>query len=405
MSLVAAANDPEKLSSATSPWTVAITGLVCLVVSLGIGRFAFTPLLPMMLHDGTVTLAQGGALATANYIGYLVGSLLGLVWRVDSARAARLALVLTVLLTLAMALPGTLAIWMVWRALAGVASALVMIHATTWCMQRLAGLGRSNMIGLMFCGTGIGIVLTGAPAVAMAAMQWSARQGWASFAVIGALLVAAIWRVLTPRPVVMASTARSTSAPPLSWRAPRTVALTVAYGLAGFGYIITATFLPVIARQALPQSLWAHLFWPLFGVGVTIGAALVTRVGTQRDNWRLLTALYIMQATGVALAASWQSVTGLALSSLLVGLPFTALIALSMREAHRLAGPRSPQLISLMTATYAIGQIAGPPLAATTITHTGSFGLSLTIAAGALAVGAAICWRTRPRTCPRPADR
>ncbi|WP_354681584.1 YbfB/YjiJ family MFS transporter [Cupriavidus plantarum] len=374
---------------------VAITGLVCLAVSLGIGRFAFTPLLPMMLHDGTVNLAQGGALATANYAGYLAGSLLGLVWRTDSSRAARYALVLTVLLTVAMALPGSFALWMTWRALAGMASALVMIHATAWCMQRLTALGRPTWIGLMFCGTGIGIVLTGMPAFAMTAMGWSAREGWALFAAVGAVLVAAIWRLLTPLPASAA--ARRGDASPAPWPATQTIGLSAAYGLAGFGYIITATFLPVIARQTMPGSVWADLFWPLFGIGVTIGAALVTRIGSPRDNWRLLAALYLMQAAGVGSAAAWQSAFGLALSSVLVGLPFTALIALSMREAHHLAGPRAPKLISLMTALYALGQIAGPPLAAATVARTGSFGGSLGIAAGALTVGGMICLAMRRR--------
>ncbi len=407
MAIARAVEGADGARPVTGPWTVAVAGLVCLAVSLGIGRFAFTPLLPMMLHDGTVTLSQGGALATANYAGYLAGSLLGLVWRTESARTARYALVLTVLLTCAMALPGSLALWMLWRALAGMASALVMIHATAWCMQGLTVLGRPTWIGLMFCGTGVGIVLTGMPAFAMAAMHWSARQGWACFAGVGVVLVAAIWRVLTPWPTGAVTrpgdgpgdgagdgAGDGGSAP---WLAPRALALTAAYGLAGFGYIITATFLPVIARQAMPGSIWVDLFWPLFGVGVTIGAALVTRVGSHRDNWRMLSGLYLTQAVGVALAAAWQSTNGLALSSVLVGLPFTALIAVSMREAHRLAGPRSPTLISLMTAIYAVGQIAGPPLAATTVARRGSFGVSLSIAAGALTVGAMICFAMRAR--------
>ena len=57
------------------PWLVAIAGMIAMASAMGIGRFAFTPLLPMMLHDGTVTLAQGSWLAMSNYIGYFVGSL------------------------------------------------------------------------------------------------------------------------------------------------------------------------------------------------------------------------------------------------------------------------------------------------------------------------------------------
>jgi predicted MFS family arabinose efflux permease len=79
---------------------------VSLALAMGIGRFAFTPLLPMMLRDGSINLQQGGALATMNYVGYLLGALLCLAIRPDHARISRVALAFTVVLTLAMALPG-----------------------------------------------------------------------------------------------------------------------------------------------------------------------------------------------------------------------------------------------------------------------------------------------------------
>ena len=79
------------------PLSVAVAGMAALAVAMGVGRFAFTPLLPMMLHDGVVTLAGGSWLATANYLGYLIGALacMALPWVAPRARqrwhAARLA--------------------------------------------------------------------------------------------------------------------------------------------------------------------------------------------------------------------------------------------------------------------------------------------------------------------------
>ena len=67
-------NTPTRL--AHSPRTVALAGLVALAVAMGIGRFAFTPLLPMMLHDGVIDLPSASWLASANYVGYLAGALL-----------------------------------------------------------------------------------------------------------------------------------------------------------------------------------------------------------------------------------------------------------------------------------------------------------------------------------------
>lgn len=384
------------------PLAVALAGLVSLALAMGIGRFAFTPLLPMMLHDGTVTLAEGGALATLNYIGYLVGAVLCLFIRPDPVRMVRGALALTVVLTLAMALPGGMPAWLAWRTLAGIASALVMVYGTAWCMQRLAELGHPTLGGLMFCGPGIGIVVTGLSAFGMVGAGWQANWGWISFTILGAVMLLPVWRVYgspAPTPLHGATAGTATTAAPAPRLDVETWALTLAYGLAGFGYIITATFLPVIARHAMPGSVWADLFWPILGAGVAIGAWLATRVGMDHDNRRMMMALYTLQAAGVGVAAVWPTVAGFALSSLLVGLPFTALVSFAMREARRLWGARAAKLIGLMTAAYAIGQIAGPPLATALVARTGGFGASLGVAALALLAGALIylwMWRTMP---------
>ena len=149
------------------PLAVALAGMAALAVAMGVGRFAFTPLLPMMLHDGVVTLAGGSWLATANYLGYLIGALacMALPWvaprarqRWHAARLARWGLAATVLLTLGMALPlpGS---WPALRFAAGVASALVFLNVSVWCMLRLVALGQPALGGLIFCGPGLGICL------------------------------------------------------------------------------------------------------------------------------------------------------------------------------------------------------------------------------------------------------
>ena len=62
-------------SRVSSPVMIALAGLTALGVAMGIGRFAFTPILPMMQQDFAMSLGEGGWLASANYLGYLVGAL------------------------------------------------------------------------------------------------------------------------------------------------------------------------------------------------------------------------------------------------------------------------------------------------------------------------------------------
>ena len=393
------------------PLSVALAGMAALAVAMGVGRFAFTPLLPMMLHDGVVTLAGGSWLATANYLGYLIGALacMALPWvaprarqRWHAARLARWGLAATVLLTLGMALPlpGT---WPALRFAAGVASALVFLNVSVWCMLRLVALGQPALGGLIFCGPGLGIVLTGLSASAMVALQWPAAAGWAVFGLLSVGLCAAIWPVL--QGVAMPASAAA-AGPGVDGSTPghgvwARTGLTLAYGLAGLGYIVTATFLPVIARGALPAgSPWPDLFWPMFGAGVAVGAALSTRAPTRWDRRWLLVAAYAMQAGGIGIGLWWPTPAGFALSSILLGLPFTAITFYGLQEARRLWPASADSFASLITAVYGLGQIMGPPMVAWLLARGGQaqgFAQGLALAAAALVAGAlmylASVWR------------
>ncbi|WP_348682381.1 YbfB/YjiJ family MFS transporter [Acidovorax soli] len=406
---------PAPTPWADRPLAVALAGMLALAVAMGVGRFAFTPLLPMMLHDGVLTLAEGSWLATANYVGYLVGALacMALPWlapgfyaRWHPARLARAGLVATVLLTLAMALPIP-ASWPALRWVAGAASAVVLLNVAAWCMVRLAALGRPAMGGLIFCGPGVGIVLTGLAASAMVAGQWRAASGWVVFGLLSVLLCVGVWPVVRGRAAQVRATDPAKGAPPAAARAQgagTAVARAVhalAYGLAGLGYIVTATFLPVIARAALPPgSPWPDLFWPVFGAGVAMGAALSTRAPPAWDRRWLLLAAYALQALGIALGLAWPTPAGFALSSLCVGLPFTAITFYGLQEARRLWPASADSFASLVTAVYGLGQIAGPPLVAWLIAQGDpgrGFARGLALAAAALVAGAVMyglsAWR------------
>lgn len=384
---------------APRPAAVALAGLLALAVAMGIGRFAFTPLLPMMLREGIVDLSDASWLATANYLGYWIGAmgcaLQPSLWRrwgrapLAHTTTVRIGLMATVLLTLGMALPWS-STWALWRGLAGVASALVFVYVSGWCLARLSALGKPSLAGLIYVGPGLGITVSGLAATAMVAHDMRAATGWAAFALLALALTALAWPQLHGAVTASSALAPEESRPPRS-----TIAgLTFAYGLAGFGYIVTATFLPVIARQALPRSVWLDLFWPLFGLGVSFGALLTLRLPMHWDRRHLLMACYGMQASGILLSVWWPTLAGFAFGSLLLGLPFTAITLFAMQEARRLWPQNVSALIGLLTAAYGLGQIAGPPMVAWLLrrsaTPSQGFAWSLHAAAAALGVGVVI---------------
>ena len=385
------------------PVVVAITGMLALAAAMGIGRFAFTPLLPMMLHDGVINLVQGSRLAMTNYIGYLLGAMLctvlpwvtpGLIRHWHPARMARWWLAACVLLTAAMAWPAP-AIWPALRLLAGVASAMVFLNTTQWCMTQLQVLGYPALGGVIFCGPGLGIALTGLATSAMVAQHWSAASGWTAFAVLALLLMLPAWAVIQGRNEAATAPSSGGGITPLRPAAEGPwdrALLTAAYGLAGLGYIVTATFLPVIARTALPGgSVWPDLFWPIFGIGVMVGAYLSTHMPARWDRRWLLMASYAIQAGSILICLLLPTLTGFALSSLLLGLPFTAISFFALQEARRIWPTAVSSFPGLITAAYGVCQILGPPMVTWCLAHTDNpqagFALGLSMAAAVLVLG------------------
>lgn len=388
-------------------WPIALAGLVSLAVAMGIGRFAFTPILPMMLSDGVVDLPAASWLASANYLGYMLGAIFCMLqpwlWArlkglplLAYSSLVRAGLVATGVLTLAMAWPFPAA-WPLLRFAAGVTSAVVFVYTSGWCLSHLARLGVSALGGIIYAGPGAGIVVSGLFASGMVAWRWSAATAWLIFGVLAFVLTSAVWRTLRGDERLAARVPRTAPVGPEFGAAPlqrshaEMTLLTLAYGLAGFGYIITATFLPVIARAALPSSAWLDLFWPIFGLGVMLGALLATRIPAGKDFRLLLAACYFLQALGIAASLWSPSLAGFVIGSLLLGVPFTAITFFAMQEVRRLRPDTAASFMGLLTATYGVGQILGPPLVALLLRHTDSanagFTLSLEIAATALLMG------------------
>lgn len=414
----------------------ALACMVGLAVALGVGRFAFTPLLPLMLADGSVGLKAGSWLASANYAGYFAGAVSCAALRLAPARMIRFGLAATVLLTAAMGVGHLLAVWLVVRFVAGVVSAWTFVFVSQWGLRRLAELHAPEWGGVIYAGPGVGIVLTGL--IGRALDGHRAAPGWLGFAALSAVLSIAIWRTFgsapaagspafgatpnvagtpafgakpnvagtsaftatphvaavqssnaTPHAVATAAAPAAPSADPRRHRADA-VGLVVLYGMPGFGYIITATFLPVIARAALPAgSPWPDLFWPMFGAALIVGALAAARLPAHWDNRLLLAAGCATQALGIAAGIVWPNAAGFSVGSALLGLPFTAITLFAMRDARRLHGARATGLMGYATASYGVGQILGPLVAAPLTARFGSFTPALGVAAAALVAGAA----------------
>lgn len=393
-----------------SALAVVAAGAAALSAAMGAGRFAFTPLLPGMIEGGWVDVAGGARLATANYIGYLLGALLTMVLprRFHNTRTIRAGLVATVVLTAAMAvpLPAEVAMpaWQALRLAAGVASAFAFVFTASWVAEETSRRGVPALGSATLMGPGFGIAATGVLVALAFAAGIGASGGWLVCGVFAAVLTASVWPVLRAGAGTVLSGGAGGSGAALPGRpSPEVLLLSVAYGFAGFGYIVTATFLPVIAGHALPGSPWLGAFWPFYGIASALGAFLAARQRKARDPRLLLLLGCLCQAVGVTLPLWLPTSLGFMAGSFLAGLPFTALTFFIVQEMRRLRPLDAPRFVGFATALYGIGQIAGPPLARTLLTWAGDeqAGLlqALLIAGSGLILAAALfgfaVWRWR----------
>lgn len=348
------------MRGASAGATVALGGLLSLAVAMGIGRFAFTPMLPVMQADLGLTVAAGGWLASANYAGYLLGAVAATRLHVAPLRAIFAGLLAIALTTLAMGFTHAFAEWVAWRALAGVASAFVLVHVSAWSVQRLAALNRADLGGVVFAGVGLGVAGAGLLCLAFVAHGTTAAQLWLVLGGVSVVILAAVVPVLR---ATHASAAQEAAAAPAGRREPFTrdeLRLILCYGAYGFGYIIPATFLPVMAREVIADPALFGWAWPLFGTAGTIAtllAARISRPGQARAHWAIS---HGVMALGCAVAALVQSFGAVLVAALAVGGTFMAITMYAVQEARNVAGTHARSLIGAMTAAFALGQIVGP---------------------------------------------
>lgn len=376
------------------PWVVAVGGLAALAVAMGIGRFAFTPILPMMQDEFGLTLAEGGWLASANYFGYLAGALSATLVA-DAARrgAIRLGLAAIALSTLAMGATDSFAAWMVLRFLPGFASAWVLVCVSAWSLERLGSAGRPALGGAVFAGVGAGIVLAGGVCLVLIQAGRASSAAWSILGLIALAVALALWPVVGGGAVVAPIAKTDERDVPEFWR------LVFCHGAFGFGYIIPATFLPVMAKQIVAEPLWFGLAWPVFGAAAllsTLAAARLTRLIGQREVWILGN---MAMGIGVLVPIALPGLAGIVIAATCVGGTFMVNTMVGMQEARAVAGPRATGLMAAMTAAFAAGQVAGPLVAALTVGPRGDFSGSLALASVLLvASGVALL---RPPTSAR----
>jgi MFS family permease len=368
--------------SGPSAIVAATVGLLALASAMGIGRFSLTPILPLMQQDMGLTLAQGGWLATANYLGYLAGALICMAFSPRPVRAIRWGLICVAVLTVAMGLSHSPLLWLAFRFSAGVASAFVLVGVSAWAMPILARCNKGQWSGLVFAGVGIGIVFAGLVGLAAGLDDWGSRSTWIIMGVVAAVLAFFLWWPLAPNLVPADAAASKMNGVPR-----RALVAAACYGLFGYGYIIPATFLPALAREYIDNPAVFGWVWPVFGAAAALSTLAAAQVGHRLAPWRLWTGAQWVLAAGVLAPVFSLNVVTLLTAAVCVGGTFMVITMAGIKEVLRVAGPQASQGIGMMTAAFAAGQIAGPLTVSLLAGSSSAFRVASIIAALALVVG------------------
>jgi predicted MFS family arabinose efflux permease len=374
------------------PVPVILGGFVALAAAMGIGRFVYTPILPEMVAALGFSASEAGLIASANFLGYLLGALAAAlpVFTAARRRWMLIGLLCSALSSGAMALTTMLPLFVVLRFVGGFASAYVLVFSAALVMERLAAIDKAHLSSYQFAGVGTGITLSAALVGQLAAYGLDWTWQWIASGLLSLAACVAVGLLIGPAP--QRPPAQGAAGGGKSVRTPM-IALVLSYGLFGFGYVITATFLVQLVRTSPTIAAIEPVIWVIVGLAAIPSVAIWSAVGRRLGAAAGYAVACLVEAAGVLASVLWVSPPGVVLAAILLGGTFVGITVLGFVVVRRLATGDLARTIALMTAAFGLGQIVGPILAGWLHDATGSFLLPSIAAAAALALGAALVAR------------
>jgi predicted MFS family arabinose efflux permease len=362
-------------------------GISSLILALGVARFAYTPLLPLMQQQVGLGVAAAGWLAAINYAGYLSGALIAS--RISSLvlkdRLYRIGMVLAIVSTLVMGLSTNLVVWALSRYVAGLTSAAAMLLGTGLIMNWLIRHNLRSEMGIHFAGIGLGIAgCAGAVMLFTPWLDW--REQWFAFTALGCLLLVPALRWLPPPD----ASGLTTSGQKLQDTPPSPLYLRVfmaAYFCAGFGYVVSVTFIVAIVNQLPGLAGWGNLVFLAIGIGAAPACVNWDLIARRTGDLNALILAAVLQVLGILLPVLVPGLWAAMLGSLLFGGTFIGMVSLVLSMAGRYYPTMPARMMGKMTLAYGVAQIIGPAITGTIGAELGSYNAGLYVAAIVMLLG------------------
>ncbi len=362
-------------------------GIFSLILALGVARFAYTPLLPLMQQQAGLGIADAGWLAAINYAGYLSGALIAS--RISSLvlkdKLFRIGMVLAIVSTLVMGLSTNVVVWALSRYVAGLSSAAAMLLSTGLIMNWLIRHNHRSEMGIHFAGIGIGIAgCAGAVMMFTPWLDW--REQWFAFTALGCVLLVPALGWLPPPD----TSGVTSSGQKLRDNPPSPLYLRVfmaAYFCAGFGYVVSVTFIVAIVNQLPGLTGWGNLVFLAIGIGAAPACIIWDFIARRTGDLNALILAALLQIVGILLPVLQPGLWSAVLGSLLFGATFIGLVSLVLSMAGRYYPTMPAKMMGKMTLSYGTAQILGPAITGLIGARFGSYNAGLYAAAGVMLLG------------------
>ena len=370
---------------------VLFAGICSLILTVGLARFAYTPLLPVMRTETWLTEVAGGWLATFNYMGYMSGALLAA--SISSLqvkyRLYRSGLILAVLSVAGMAFTQDMTTWAILRYLAGLSSAAGLLIGSGLMLNWLIRNGHRPELGVHFGGIGAGILVSGLASVAMLAIPLNWAQQWQALAALGAMLFIPAWLWL---PAPAATNAQTTHQPPPPNRR-WLILMIAAYFCAGFGFVVSATFTVAMVEKIPSLNGWGSWVWVLVGLAATPACFVWDRISRRSGDMRALQYAFAGQIVSILLPALSQNPVLAVISAALYGATFIGIVSLTLTVIGRLYPANPAKAMARLTLSYGVAQIIAPAMTGYIAAITGNYQGGLLLAAAIMLMGLGILWK------------
>ncbi|NEX62414.1 YbfB/YjiJ family MFS transporter [Noviherbaspirillum galbum] len=368
---------------------VIFSGICALILTVGLARFAYTPMLPIMQREAGLSYLAGGWLATFNYMGYMAGALLAATTGEPRQKFQlyRAGLLIALASTAAMGMTENVALWAALRFVSGFSSIAGLLLASGLILNWLIRNGHQSELGMHFTGVGLGILISGVAVGTMAgSLSWDKQ--WLALGALGLAFFFPAWRWLpAPQPVQGGGAAKA-GPPPLSRR--WLGLLITAYFCAGFGFVIGATFIVAVVEKLPALAGKGAWVWVIVGAAGVPSSFFWDWVARRAGEIPALIMAFAVQAVSLIIPATTQSGFLNMTSAVLYGMTAVGIVSLTLSLIGR-AYPGNPaKAMAGLTLSYGVAQITAPAMAGYIAAATGSYRGALLVATAVMIVGMAL---------------